>query len=70
MTLTPFSHLVHLVHHVDGDHVEDIGDGYGDHVGDIGDGDGDGGQTGNCPSGTLVHRTSMTQALCHQFLST
>ena len=49
----------------DGVHVDDIGDGDGDHVDDIGDDAGD--QPGNCPSGTLVHRTSMTQVFCHHF---
>ena len=34
---------------------------------DDNDDDADDDQTGNCPSGTLVHRTSMTQAPCHQY---
>ena len=55
---------VHIDDIVDGDgvHVDDIGDDAGDHVDDIGNDAGD--QPGNCPSGTLVHRTSMTQVFC------
>ena len=47
----------------DDDHDDD--DNHDDDDDDDDDTDDD--QTGNCPSGTLVHRTSMTQALCHHY---
>ena len=45
----------------DDDHDDDDNHDDDDHDDDDDD------QTGNCPSGTLVHRTSMTQALCHHY---